>query len=62
VQRHTWPAPRPVARIQDCWRVDDEWWRERAIARLYYTLLLADDSLLTVYHDLLADTWWLQRA
>ena len=50
-----------VARVQDRWRVDDEWWRERPIARLYYTLLLADATLLTLYHDLIGNTWHEQR-
>jgi hypothetical protein len=43
------------------WRIDDEWWREHAVSRMYYTLLLDDDSLLAVYHDLLANTWHEQR-
>jgi hypothetical protein len=50
-----------VAAIQDRWRIDDEWWREHAISRMYYTLLLDDDSLLNVYHDLIANAWHEQR-
>jgi hypothetical protein len=50
-----------VAHVQDQWRIDDEWWRERPIARLYYLLLLDDGTLLTIYHDLLADAWFAQR-
>ena len=61
VRRPGWRGPRPVARVQDRWRVDDEWWRERAIARLYHVLLLADGALLTVFRDLLADRWYEQR-
>ena len=61
VQRRRWPRPRKVAHVQDRWRIDDEWWRERPIARLYYTLLLGDGTLLTIYHDLLADAWFAQR-
>ena len=62
VRRAGWPGPRPVAAVQDRWRIDDEWWREHPVARLYLRLRLADDSLLTVYHDLLADRWYEQRA
>jgi hypothetical protein len=51
-----------VAGVQDRWRLDDEWWRERPISRLYHTLLLEDGSLLVVYRDLLAEEWYLQRA
>ena len=61
VRRRGWPAPRKVARVQDRWRIDDEWWRERPISRLYHALLLADGTLLTAYRDLLADTWCEQR-
>jgi hypothetical protein len=61
VQRRGWPRPRKVAHVQDQWRIDDEWWRERSIARLYYTLLLGDGTLLTIYHDLLANAWFEQR-
>jgi len=43
-----------VERVRDRWRIDDEWWRERPIARLYYALLLEDGTFLTVYRDLAA--------
>lgn len=62
VQRGEWPTPRAVARVQDRWRIDDEWWREHPISRLYYVVLLDGDMLLTVYHDLVADVWFEQRA
>ena len=61
VRRRGWSAPRAVARVQDRWRIDDEWWRERPISRLYYALVLDDGTLLTVYQDLVADAWFEQR-
>jgi hypothetical protein len=54
-------TPRSIAAIQDRWRIDDEWWREHAIARLYYELILDDGTFLTVYHDLTTDSWFEQR-
>jgi len=54
-------TPRTIAAIQDHWRIDDEWWREHPVSRIYYALLLDDGTLLTVYHDLLADLWFEQR-
>jgi hypothetical protein len=54
-------TPRTITSVQDRWRIDDEWWREHPIARIYYTLLLDDGTLLTVYHDLLANLWFEQR-
>jgi hypothetical protein len=55
-------TPRTIAAIQDHWRIDDEWWREHTISRIYYELLLDDGTLLTVYHDLVADAWFEQRS
>jgi hypothetical protein len=61
VRRSGWTEPRPVRDIRDCWRIDDEWWRERPVSRIYYELLMDDGLLLTVYHDLVADRWLEQR-
>jgi hypothetical protein len=54
-------TPRTIAAIQDRWRIDDEWWREHAISRMYYEVVLDDGTLLTMYHDLLANAWYEQR-
>jgi hypothetical protein len=51
-----------VAAVQDRWRLDDEWWREHPISRLYHLLLLDDDSLVVVYRDLGTGDWYEQRA
>ena len=48
-----------VERIQDTWIIEDEWWRE-PISRQYFALLLDDGTRRTVYHDRIADTWFLQ--
>jgi hypothetical protein len=61
VRRADWRSPRIVTRVQDCWRIDDEWWREEPISRLYFVVLLEHDALLTVYHDLISDGWYEQR-
>jgi len=54
-------TPRTIASIQDHWRIDDEWWREHPISRMYYAVVLDDGTLLTMYQDLLADAWFEQR-
>ncbi len=54
-------TPRTIAAIQDRWRIDDEWWREHPISRMYYEVVLDDGSLLTMYQDLIADEWFEQR-
>jgi hypothetical protein len=61
VRRRGWPVSRAVVHIQDRWRIDDEWWREQPISRLYHELLLDNGRLITVYHDLAADAWFEQH-
>jgi hypothetical protein len=54
-------TPRTIAAIQDRWRIDDEWWREHPVSRMYYEVVLDDGTLLTMYQDLVADQWFEQR-
>ncbi len=59
-------ARRQVEAVQDRWRIDDEWWREAALSRMYYELRLEGGRVLTVYRDLgegaeAGGVWWLQR-
>ena len=54
-------AMRSVISIQDRWRIDDEWWREIPLSRMYYQLQLDGDRVITVYQDLTGGAWWLQR-
>lgn len=61
VRRRAWRESRPVVEIQDHWRIDDEWWREHAISRLYQMVLLADGMVLVLYRDLIGDDWYEQR-
>ena len=60
VRKVGWPRRWRVLHVQDCWRIDDVWWRETPIARLYYLVQLEGDTLLTLYHDLAADAWFEQ--
>lgn len=48
-----------ISRIQDAWRIDDEWWRE-PISRRYYRLVLENGSLRTLYQDLVTGLWYEQ--
>jgi hypothetical protein len=47
---------RPAAR----WIADADWWA-RPIAREYWKVLLGDELLLEVFHDLHEDAWYLER-
>jgi hypothetical protein len=50
---------RSVTFIRERWRIDDEWWR-RTISRDYLIVILDDEKVLTLYHDLLTDEWYVQ--
>jgi len=46
-----------VEGVLEVWRIDDEWWRQRPVSRLYYRLALADGRTLTVCRDLVGGRW-----
>ena len=53
---------RPVERVEEVWRLEDGWWRERGLlVRTYFRLLLAGGDLVTVYQEGNGPNWWLQR-
>jgi hypothetical protein len=60
-------AMREVDAVQDRWRIDDEWWRETPVSRMYYELRLDGERVVTAYWELAASSgakdggWWLQR-
>jgi hypothetical protein len=39
------------------WRVDQHWWRSEPVSRVYYRVATEDGPALTVYRDLIANTW-----
>ena len=51
----------PVTAIIDLWEIDDEWWRDRPIARMYYRVTVEGGRQLTLYRDLVDGTWHLQN-
>lgn len=51
---------RPVVAVRAVWRVDDRWWRDTRLSRLYLSVLLDDGLLLTVFTDLLGGGWYRQ--
>ena len=50
-----------VASIEDTWRIDDEWWREKPISRLYYEVIIANGRRQTIFKDLLNLLWYRQN-
>jgi hypothetical protein len=47
-----------VEAVLETWRIDDEWWRQRPVSRVYNSLLLEDGRTVTVYRDLADDEWY----
>ena len=44
-------APLAVERVQERWRIADEWWREPPLRRSYYRVVLVGGGTLTLFHD-----------
>lgn len=49
-----------VQAVLETWRIDDEWWRQRPVSRVYYSLLLEDGKSVTAYQDLIGKRWCVQ--
>lgn len=49
-----------IEQVANHWRIDVGWWRLR-LWRDYYKILTTSGLLMIVYHDLVQDTWYLQR-
>ena len=53
-QRH------PIQSIEDCWRIDDEWWRSEPVSRLYYAVILDSGRRIILYKNLIDKKWYRQ--
>jgi hypothetical protein len=53
-----------VVGISDVWRIDDGWWRapDDRVSRMYFELTLETGAHITLYHDLVRESWHEQRA
>ena len=49
-----------VEAVLETWRIDDEWWLDRPISRLYYRLLLEDGGTVDVYQSVRTGAWFRQ--
>ena len=50
-----------VEAVRDIWRIDDEWWRDQPIHRLYYEIILDGGAVATLFQDLTDGEWYEQR-
>jgi hypothetical protein len=53
-QRHT------IISLEDCWRIDDEWWRSEPVSRLYYVVILNTGRRIILCKDLVNKHWYQQ--
>jgi hypothetical protein len=49
-----------IIAVEDCWRIDDEWWRSEPVSRLYYAVILASGQRLVLSKNLIASCWYRQ--
>ena len=49
-----------IIAIEDCWRIDDEWWRSEPVSRLYYTVILASGQRMVLSKNLIDKCWYRQ--
>jgi hypothetical protein len=40
-----------VERVEEVWRIAEEWWRETPIGRTYYRVVIDGGRSLTLFHD-----------
>ena len=53
-----------VERIEEVWRIAEEWWREAPLQRTYYRVLVDGGRAFTLFHDdaaAPAEGWYEQR-
>ena len=53
---------RRVLSIDDLCNVDEEWWRDRPIRRMYYQVTVEVVGSVTVFCDLVDGLWYRQQA
>ena len=54
-------APLRVERVEEVWRIAEEWWREAPIGRTYYRVIVDGGRPLTVFRDREGGRWYEQR-
>ena len=48
-----------ISIIRDRWRIDDEWWRKQ-LSRKYFTIVLENGLIITIFQVLLSHKWYSQ--
>jgi len=53
-QRHS------IISVEDCWRIDDEWWRSEPVSRIYYAVILDSGRRMVLCKNLINKQWYQQ--
>ena len=53
--------PEPVECVLDTWCVDDAWWSDRPVRRIYHEVQLTSGVRLVLSWDMVAQRWLAQR-
>jgi hypothetical protein len=49
-----------IVSIEDCWRIDDEWWRSEPVSRVYYAVILVSGQRMMIAKNLIDNSWYRQ--
>jgi hypothetical protein len=49
-----------IIAVEDCWRIDDEWWRSEPISRMYYAIILDSGRKMVLSKNLIDNKWYQQ--
>ena len=55
-----WVTARRIIAIEDRWRIDDEWWRDEPVSRMYFKGVIASGQYMVIYKDLVGGRWYRQ--
>ncbi len=50
-----------VSLVRRPWRIDQHWWREASVSRVYYRVAPEAGPPLTLYRDLVSEDWFRQE-
>jgi hypothetical protein len=53
---------RAVEAVRESWLVEDRWWTNAPLQRRYWEVVTAEGRNLVVFRDLVAGSWFSQRA
>ena len=48
-----------IESVNETWRIEDEWWR-KIISREYFEVLMEGGKRVVLFHDLIAQNWFMQ--